>query len=47
MQQSVVTMVPSVTKKYCGMPHEMKKNDLWLNVKGNYVLFVENILLNL
>ena len=26
---------------------EMKRNDLWLNVKGNYVLFVGKILLNL
>ena len=25
----------------------MKRNDLWLNVKGNYVLFVGKILLNL
>ena len=27
--------------------NERKRNDLWLNVKGNYVLFVGNILLNL
>ena len=27
--------------------NEMKRNDLWLNVKGNYVLFVIKILKNL
>ena len=27
--------------------NEMKRNDLWLNVKGNYMLFVVKILLNL
>ena len=27
--------------------NEMKRNDLWLNLKGNYVLFVGKILLNL
>ena len=26
--------------------NEMKRNDLWLNVNGNYVLFVGKILLN-
>ena len=26
--------------------NEMKRNDLWLNVKGNDVLFVGKILLN-
>ena len=25
----------------------MKRNDLWLNVKGNYMLFVGKIFLNL
>ena len=27
--------------------NEMKRNDLWLNVKGIYMLFVGKILLNL
>ena len=27
--------------------NEMERNDLWLNVKGNYILFIGQILLNL
>ena len=27
--------------------NETKRNDLWLNIKGNYMLFVGKILLNL
>ena len=27
--------------------NEIERNDLWLNIKGNYIFFIGNILLNL